>query len=541
MRATRLIPILAIGLLTLGWVIGMDNNSVAAQSENLLSNPSFEGQYSSYKPETALEQADCPLGVCTTAQVPSGWKPWWSKERPTDVNPEYKPAESGVAGSRVRSGDRAAQYFSFWSTHKAGLRQTVTVPTNSVVQFTIWGQAWISESDNSSVSDYSGTINMRVGIDPTGGTNPYGPAVVWSEYKQPFDSYQPFSIQAQSQGDKVTVFTFSAPSVNPLSTDYGFKHNDVYWDDAALVVLSGGSAPPPPKPSTSGDGNTVSTPAPVAAAPVTQLSNEPTATPNAEGLIYTEVRSGDSIWAVAARSGLTLDEILELNDMTRDSVVRAGDLLIIGIVDPSEVETAVEEASAGESEPPAADEEATPESEPTRTPTPEATEEEVEEEVGVSICLTAYDDANQNGVLDAGEELREAVAFTISDGQTVVSNYVTDGISEPFCITGLVAGSYRVARSNLTNEVLTTPGDRAVSLTEGGSLDLQFGSYLSEETLAMVAAEGESTPTPAEKTEAASAEGDNTLTAVVIAAVVVAVLLLVAVLVMLLLGRRKTA
>ena len=45
------------------------------------------------------------------------------------------------------------------------------------------------------------------------------------------------------------------------------------------------------------------------------------------------------------------------------------------------------------------------------------------------------DDVDGNGVQDAGDALSPAVAFTISDGQAVVSNYVTDGESEPFCVT----------------------------------------------------------------------------------------------------------
>jgi LysM repeat protein len=541
MRVIRFSLLLFLGLLTLGLLLSPYGEPAQAQGQNLLTNPSFEGQYSSYIPETPLEHADCDLGICTTAQTASGWKPWWIKERPTDVNPEYKPAERNVGGNRVRTGDRAAQYFSFWSTHKAGLRQTVTVPANSVVQFTVWGHAWLSESDTSSTSDYAGSPNMRIGIDPTGGTNPFNPQIVWSEFKQAFDSYQPFSVQAQAQGDKVTVFTFAAPSVNPNSPDYGFKHTDIYWDDAALVALGAGSAPPPPPPAdTSGDGAT--NPAPAAAAPATQFGINPTATPDAEGIIYAEVQPGDSIWAVAARAGITLDEILELNDMSRDEFVHTGDLLIIGRGDPpgSEIET---DETAEETSEETAAEEATSEIEPTGTPTPrdssENTPEAEQAGSGVSICLMAYDDANQNGVRDAGEELRPAVAFTVSDGQQVVSNYVSDGTSEPFCIQGLDPGNYRVTRSNLPNEILSTPGDRAVSLTEGSSLDLEFGSYMSEDTLAMANPDDLAEESPTES-EAAAPENDETLTAIIIAAVVIAVLLLVAVLLVILVGRRRT-
>lgn len=545
MRANRYLPILLLGLLALGIIFFITRLPAQAQGQNLLTNPSFEGQYSGYVPETPAEQADCSLGICSTAQTASGWKPWWVKERPTDVNPEFKPAQRNVGGSRVRTGDRAAQYFSFWSTHKAGLRQTVTVPANSVVQFTIWGHTWMSESDTSLTSD-GGTPNMRIGIDPTGGSNAYSQQIVWSEYKQAFDSYQPFSVQAQAQGDKVTVFTFAAPSTNPNSPDYGFKHTDIYWDDAALVVVGAGAAPPPPPADSGGGATTNPNPPPVAAAPATQFGGNPTATPDAEGIIYAEVRSGDSIWAVAARAGITLDEILEMNDMSRDAFVHTGDLLVVGYGDPPGEEIAEEEVSpeATESE---ANLDETGDEKIQATSTPEVADslqtstEGEDDMVGVAICLTAYDDVNQSGVFDSGEELRPDVAFTIFDGQQVVSNYVTDGSSEPFCLEGLVAGSYQITRSILANEALTTPGDRAVSLTEGSSLELEFGSFLDEETLALTSEEGQVAEGADSGVQTSDGMDEDALTAVVVGAVVLAFLLLVAVIAVIIVGRRKTA
>ncbi len=544
MRTAGLILFALLALFGLSWWL----SPAEAQGGNLLTNPSFEGDYSSYIPETPQELADCPRNICTTAQMPSGWKPWWVKERPTDVNPEYKPAEMNVGGGRILSGSRAAQYFSFWSTHKAGLRQTVTVPANAVVQFTIFGQAWMTEADNSDVSDRSGTPNMRVGIDPTGGTNIYNPNIVWSEFQQPFDAYVPFAVQAQAQGDKVTVFTYSAPSVNPNSPEYGFKHNDIYWDDATLTATGGSVAPAVAPPASGGDDN----PAPAPAAPA-QFVPAPTATPNAEGIIYAEVQPGDSIWALAARAGLTLDEILELNEASRDTVLRPGDLVIVGRGEAPGEETQVDvESAGGSSEAAPSDEvesaEAQPESEtPAESEPPPADDGQAADDgpipSEVSVCLKAYDDLNADGVQDADEALRPAVAFTISDGQAVVSNYVTDGESEPFCVEGLSAGSYRVTRSVLPNEVLTTAGDRAVSLSEGSSLNLEFGSYMADETLAMVSNQDESAAKsePAAETDPLADNGDGLLTAALIGAAVVGVLLLVAVAAIFLNNRRANA
>jgi LysM repeat protein len=518
------------------------NGLAIAQGENLLANPGFEGQYSSYTPETPAENADCALGVCTTAQMAPGWKPWWIKERPTDVNPEYKPATRDVSGNRVHGGDRAAQYFSFWSTHKAGLRQTLAVPANAVVQFSIWGHAWLTEADGTVVSDRAGTPNMRIGIDPAGGTNPYGQSIVWSDYLQAYDSYQQFSVQARAIGDKVTVFTFSAPSVNPNSPEYGFKHTDVFWDDASLVVVGAGSAPVA-APAGGGGGDTSQ--APPAAVPAVRTFIDPTATPNAEGIIYSEVRPGDSIWALAARAGITLDEILELNDLSSDSVIRAGDLLIVGKGEAPEEQPEAEEVNAEEIEtnptseaiePVPSEEES---ADITATITPEAVSSPEDlanvdvDDADVSICLTAYEDNNENGVLDGGESLRPAVAFTISDGRSVVSNYITDGTNEPFCILGLDPGTYRVSRSSLSNEVMTTPADQAVSLTRGSTLSLYFGSYLGDQPLAE-----EDTAPQAGNVDSSDGITNNPL---VMGALIAAFLLLITIVVIILVGRRRTA
>jgi hypothetical protein len=73
MRTAGLILFALLALFGLSWWL----SPAEAQGGNLLTNPSFEGDYSSYIPETPQELADCPRNICTTAQMPSGWKPWW--------------------------------------------------------------------------------------------------------------------------------------------------------------------------------------------------------------------------------------------------------------------------------------------------------------------------------------------------------------------------------------------------------------------------------------------------------------------------------
>lgn len=557
-KATIVMAMLALLVLGVAVLPGA-NRPAAAQGTNLLRNPAFEEGVYTFDPDDytwlALypsQREDCKnnQGVylpCGTANAPIGWIPWWISQAATDPDwknrmPEYKPARPPFV-NRIRSGVEAAQYFSFQGTHTAGLLQVVNVPANSPVRFSIWGQAW-STIDDSEFSNQPTTVNMRVGIDPTGGTNPYSPTIVWSDYQQPYDVYSQFAVETTAQGDKVTVFTISSP-------DEQRKHNDIYWDDAELIVTDGSGAPPPPPPATGGDtgGDTGGTTGGVAQVPPPS-AGAPTATPNADGIIYAQVGSGDSFWSIAARHGLTIDQIYQLNNADAGTVLNVGDLVIVA----TGVAPAPAEPAAGEAAPETAP---TAEAQPTAAPpqpTPEPTAQ-----TGGAICLKAFNDENQNGLMDAGETLRAAVAFTISTSESVVSNYVTDGFSEPYCIRALPAGSYQITRSVAANERLTTTGDWSASVTDGSETIFEFGSYtdsaapVSNSLAAAVEApeQGEAAaeqpaaePAASDAEQAAAPEdtGDGNLMGVLLAfaGVVVVLLLLVGVAVLVFSSRRAT-
>lgn len=512
--------VLGLGTLLLAQLI----SPVAAQGDNLLTNPGFEGQYSPYIPQTPEQQAACSLGICQTANVPDGWLPWWVNQQPGDEGwknrmPEWKPAEQPFA-NRIRSGERAMQYFSYGGTHIAGALQTVTVPANAQLEYTVWGQAWSREwGDNNrpAVCINPTQMNMRIGIDPNGGTNPWSPDIVWSGTASPCDVYSLFSVQATANGDKVTVFMYSAPA-EPR------ENNDVYWDEAALRVVGQGAPPPPAQ------NNDNSAPP---AAPV-QYVPGPTPTPDADGVIKVQVQPGDSLWAIAARAGLTLDELLELNNMSKDEFLTTGQTIIIGYGDPSggeEVETSdADTADAAEAtpEPDSADDAAEGDeaaAEDVAAADADAPEEvaaaddtemleaadETEEMMDSGICLTAFEDLNQNAQQDAGEPLAPAVVVTISNDTTVISNYITDGASEPYCIRGLEEGSYRVTRSHSPTEQLTTPGDWAIMLSAGSTVDVAFGSVAVEPEAAVAVAEASGDTTAAEDVDAAATAGEAAL------------------------------
>jgi hypothetical protein len=180
-----------------------------------------------------------------------------------------------------------------------------------------------------------------------------------------------------------------------------------------------------------------------------------TSTPDAEGNLYVIVQPNDSLWSIAARSKLTLPELLQLNDIEEDVVLQPGDLLLVGHVTPASTPTL--DIPTATLLPPTAEVTATP--------------------LRTAICMIAFEDINRDGTFDPGEPLRSDVALTVFNDETVVANYISDGVSEPYCLEGLAEGTYHVTRSIGHNEILTTQGDWAMSLTYGSELDLAFGSY----------------------------------------------------------------
>ena len=69
---------------------------------------------------------------------------------------------------------------------------------------------------------------------------------------------------------------------------------------------------------------------------VVDTSSEPfvVSEPDEFGAIYHEVQSGQAAWTIAAKYGIGLVELFELNDLTEDSILQPGDVLMIRRPDP---------------------------------------------------------------------------------------------------------------------------------------------------------------------------------------------------------------
>lgn len=248
MRVLRILGIVAAVAMVLAVIPGWGVRAAPSAQTNLLQNPGFESTFQQF-------------AHYQTAIVADKWLPWWQEQVSGDEGwknrmPEFKP--SAPYKDRIHGGGNSQQYFTYHGTHIAGIYQTVSgIQPGSKVRFTIWAQAWASNKDDANSSADGGPMHMKVGIDPTGGTNPWSGSVVWSGEQNPLDNWSAFAVEAVARNNKVTVFTYSAP-------DYPTKHNDVYWDDASLTVVA---QPIPP----------TSTPRPYV--PPTRVPSTPTSTP----------------------------------------------------------------------------------------------------------------------------------------------------------------------------------------------------------------------------------------------------------------------
>jgi hypothetical protein len=102
----------------------------------------------------------------------------------------------------------------------------------------------ISQSVRLRLSDDWANFTFWVGIDPTGGANPFADTVIWGQGAHIYNAYaQVPPVEVTAQSDTVTVFLRS-------QTQWAFKHNDAYWDSVSLEIVEGDEEPEP------GDGAT---------------------------------------------------------------------------------------------------------------------------------------------------------------------------------------------------------------------------------------------------------------------------------------------
>ena len=452
---------LALGALTL---------TAVAQGRNLLINPGFEGDYKiqcSFPGGKPWQPVECdgplPSMPWQTAQVADGWVGWWQppstdrgardfyqkfpnycgRNAPDDCvawhQPEFRDTRSAPQDPpRIRSGENSQKYFTFWSIHQGGVYQVVDgVRPGTPLRFSIYMMVWsatklggVEPSPHQSFGQLS--MHMKVGIDPTGGTDPWSPDIVWSAEKDSYDVFGRYEVQAVARSNKVTVFTHTQP-------EFPMQHNDVYLDDAELT-LAGGIGPAEPL--------TVNPP------PALQAVGAVTTTA-ADGRQVTHVvRPGDTLFALALQYGVPVDQIMALNGLTAESQVQIGRELIIAQAAPR----------------------ARPQ--PAVAPTPIVAVGGPSGSGRGTVCVQPFDDADADGrwLLAEAPIAFSGLHVLIVDaqGETVADRVIDESMPDN-CVTDLPATTYRVVAQPPDGYIATMPARWAIALPGDTRIDLSLG------------------------------------------------------------------
>ncbi len=291
----------------------------SAQSANLLTNPDFEDERGWAFQDDVRE-----------ILVPNGWFAFWRPNPPDDLplpsncprrsdfgcywaRPEFHDVKASDFPNRVHSGERAVRYFGYGRMHQAGLYQTVEqIPLGVRLQFSVWLQAWMCANASAcmggKVSDAPAHMHLQVGIDPSGGVDPWSSQVLWSPEGEAFDHWQLFQVEATSEAGVATVFVRSR-----AEWDWARLNNDVYVDDARLEVVA------LPVPATT-------------SATLPGVRHLATATPSTR-MTHT-VAAGETLGSIAFEHGVSIEQIMRMNRLSPGQAVYPREVLVIWEPEP---------------------------------------------------------------------------------------------------------------------------------------------------------------------------------------------------------------
>lgn len=189
---------------------------------------------------------DTVYGAVDNVMVPVRWRAWWRRgdEIPWDPSntdgyrqPEMKPIPSRppyLAPPRIHEGHGALAYHAMWGVYVGGVLQSIDVKRGDTVRLEAQAHGWCSNDNDPYHSQTGGDLHDQIqfwlGIDPTGGEDPFADSVQWGTRRAIFDAYEPVpAVEVVAQEPQVTLFLASR-------TKFRLKHNDSYWDSARVTV-----------------------------------------------------------------------------------------------------------------------------------------------------------------------------------------------------------------------------------------------------------------------------------------------------------------
>jgi LysM repeat protein len=454
-------------------------SAVSAQDPNLLKDGGFESQ--TYK-NVAIGDGGASFNV------PGDWNGWYTQSPREYDWKNLTPNGAPHTGGFKKTGDRSLSIGRGSATFTAAVYQQVTVTAGSNLRATA---SVFIENVSERLSE------VRIGIDPSGGTNPLAGGIIWSAPNRTVQSWTSVSVDATATGGAVTVFLF-------MSQLWPNDPNNVYWDDASLLVGGGGGSAA----ATAGPGTAV----PPTSAPLVAIAPFVAAQgPQPDGSIVHTVQSGDTIDSIAVAYGVTRADILALNGLDARSFLIIGQKLTIkqappnsisgnddggsGGGDPEDTDEPVAEdvavaaptSSSDTTEPTAEPTNAIPTNtpEPTFTPTIVPTAPVVAAAAGsvnpastsTTVCVLLFEDANANRIQEEGEVALPGgkLSLRLNNGNEIDSQE-SNSADDLQCFEDLAAGEYIAAAEAPQGYGLTTPNQLRLRVQTGTTLSIAFGA-----------------------------------------------------------------
>lgn len=185
--------------------------------------------------------------------TPKGYTFWYLHGKPVDHDKENldgwcQPESSYICTfpNRANTGSCGYKFFGFYRIIDAGIYRKFTCNIGEVIDASVYAHAWSSVEDNplfsTGISDQQsipvGTpcltdaqrnASFWIGIDPTGGENPYSKNVIWGEGKHIYNKFDKVSVSTVATTTIFTVFIRA-------KFLWRFKHNDAYIDDLLVTT-----------------------------------------------------------------------------------------------------------------------------------------------------------------------------------------------------------------------------------------------------------------------------------------------------------------
>ena len=218
------------------------------------------------------------------------------------------------------------------------------------------------------------------------------------------------------------------------------------------------------------------------------------AQPENDADIVHAVDAGDTLTSIAIAYGVTLDQLLTLNDLDPEALLQIGQrLLVIRAAafadddedDPEAVaEVAMEEPAAVGGNVDSGDEPPAPVAEadaPMRDPA----------DISPRLCFAVFVDDNHNGMMEPDERLLAGATIRLLEANEAERlRYATDAIAEPFCERRLERKLYTLAASAPPGFGLTGASRLRIDLRPGGLVHVDIGAKAGMESPALPPQDG---------------------------------------------------